>query len=304
MVTLERRPELYVRSDSEADLRLDRTDIRFHSLNGDKVRIELTIHNEAENRSRPTLIRLESAPLGAFVPWKPLAQLLVPALEPGATHELTTEVARPRPVPLGDFNRVPPRRVLAALSSPDQPSGNAGTRGFLELCFRFRTNNRSSKSDSSVATLAPDLWDLLCHSQPHWAGNLNVFVGTRAIERHLAKALRVYPGRTNLAMFVVGSPGRHDGFAFELVGLDSDWKAALYDMTNCESLLDNSDAPIEERKWVESYGSLAGLLAIRPPMHSPAGCLEVRVTRKSDEKQAVVEFDLDPDAQGAGCYSV
>jgi hypothetical protein len=38
----------------------------------------------------------------------------------------------------------------------------------------------------------------------------------RAVERHLAQALRIYPGKTNAAMFFVGN--RKDGYRFDLTG--------------------------------------------------------------------------------------
>jgi hypothetical protein len=154
-------------------------------------------------------------------------------------------------------------------------------------------------------SLAPDLWDLAGRSQPYWAGNINVFVGIHAVERHLERALRVYPGRFNLAMFLVGCPGRREPYAFELMGLAPDWKAGLYDMTNRTSLLVNpSDVPIEETQWVESNGGLIVMLATHPPIHCQTGNLEVHVTRRSCRKTAIVEFDLDPGAQGTGCYFV
>jgi hypothetical protein len=155
------------------------------------------------------------------------------------------------------------------------------------------------------ASLAPDLWDWVGRGQTHWAGNINVFVGQQRVERHLARALRVYPGRTNLAMFVVGNPQRRDAFAFELAGLNPDWKAALYDVTNGRSLLaDESDAAIKDQQWVESHGSLMVMLATQPPADCSTGNLEVHVTRRGCQQPAIVEFNLDPTAQGAGCYFV
>jgi hypothetical protein len=104
---------------------------------------------------------------------------------------------------------------------------------------------------------------------------------------------------------VVGEPGRHDAYTFELVGLTADWKATLFDMTNHRSLrADPSDAPIEEREWVESNGTLLVVLATEPPAGCRTGNLEVQVTRRSSQKTAIVEFNLDPAAQGAGCYFV
>lgn len=306
MIVMEKSPELDVRSPYEAELRVERTEIAFHDLPGDRVRVQVTVHNDGAQRSPPTSMRLESAPLGAFVPWQPLTQLLVPALEPGESRDLSTEVMRPRPAPLGDFDGVPPRRLLTAVNSPDQ-APRSGTRvfGMLALLRRGQTGGPSGRDLAGRASLEPDLWDLLGRGQPHWAGNINVFVGIHPVERHLARALRIYPGRTNLAMFLVGSPGRRDAFAFELVGLTADWKAALHDVTNCRSLLvDPANAPIEETRWVESNGGLMVMLATHPPAGCTTGNVEVHVTRQASRKKAIVEFDLDPAAQGTGCYSV
>ena len=74
-------------------------------------------HNAGAHRSPPTSLRLESAPLGAFVPWQPLTRMLVPPLEAGESRELSTEVVRSRPASLGDFKRVPPKRLFAAANS-------------------------------------------------------------------------------------------------------------------------------------------------------------------------------------------
>jgi hypothetical protein len=306
MMVIEKAPELSVRSGQKAELRVERTAISFHDLAGGRVRVQVTVHNAGAHRSPPTVMRLQSAPLGAFVPWQPLTQVLVPALEPGESRDLSTDVARPHPAPLGDFNRVPPRRLLTAVNSPDQPSTPGG--GFaaaLNLFLRARTGRSSGKDLAGSASLAPDLWDLVGRGQAHWAGNINVFVGHRAVERHRAKALRVYPGRTNLAMFLVGSPGRQDAFAFELVGLPPDWKATLHDVTNQKNLLVGpSHMPIAETHWVESDGGLMVILATRPPAGCQTGNVEVHVTRQTPRKTAIVEFNLDPTAQGAGCYFV
>src|SRR5881396_173882 len=141
MIVMEKRQEPNVRSGYEAELRAERTGISFHDLAGDRVRIEVTVHNAGAHRSPRTPMRLESAPLGAFVPWQPLTQLLVPALEPGESRELITDVARSRVTPLGDFNRVPPKRLLTAVNSPDQPSPQPGTGlgAILNLLRRGQT---------------------------------------------------------------------------------------------------------------------------------------------------------------------
>jgi hypothetical protein len=304
---MEQRPELDVLSVLEAELRVERTDISFHDLPGDRVRICVRIQNEGGRRSRPTVMRLESAPLGAFVPWQPLVRLAVPSLEPGESRELSIDVERPHPAPLGSFDRIPPRRLLTAVSAPDDSSPpNRRLGGIMNLLRRGRTD-QSAVTGAAVKRgfLAPDLMELLGRGQPHWAGNINVFVGNRAVERHLARALRVYPGRPNMAMFIVGGMGKPDAYAFDVVGLTPEWKAVLHNVTNSSTLVINSsDKPMQETQWVEAAGSLMVILATHPPAGCEEGKVEVHVTRRSCQKTAIVEFDLDPAAQGTGCYSV
>jgi len=306
MVVIEKTSEVDIRSGYEPELHVERTEISFRDLVGGRVRIQVAVHNAGVHRSPPTTMRLESAPLGAFVPWQPLTQLVVPALEPGESRDLSVDVARPRPVPLGDFDRVPPKRLLTAVNSPDQPAPSPlGISAMLDLLRRGQAARPSGGDVSETPSLAPDLWDLLGRRQAHWAGNINVFVGSHPVERHFARALRVYPGLTNLAVFEVGSPGRPDAFSFELVGLSPDWKATLYNVTGNRNLLvDPSDVPIEDSRWVESIAGLLMMLAVQPPADCSTGNVEVHVTRRVPQKTAIVEFNLDPSAQGAGCYSL
>jgi hypothetical protein len=311
MFVMEREPEVnVVYSELESELSVERTDINFHDVPGDKVRIQVTVRNNGSGRSRPTPMRLESAPLGAFVSWTPLARLQVPGLEPGESRTLSIDVARPRPTPLGDFNRVPPKKLLTAVNAPgdapEQPAAQAGTRvaAMLNLLFR-RRNGFANRALTGRTSLAPDLWDMVGRGQPHWAGNINVFIGREPVERHMAQALRIYPGRTNMAMFLVGDRGKWDAFAFELVGLKPEWKAALYDATTNKTLVTNpADIPIAEMQWVESNTGLMVMLATQPPADCKTGSLEVHVTRRSCGKTAVVEFSMDSAAKGPGCYFV
>jgi hypothetical protein len=316
MIAIEDRPRLnihpaYETEFGEAELSVERTDILFHDVAGDKVRIQLTVRNIGTNSSRPTPMRLESAPLGAFVPWRPLARLVVPALEPGESRELSIEVERPRPVALGDFDRVPPKRLLTAVNAPDEsedearPQPGAGIATAMLNLMRRRQRGRSSASDlANRKSLAPDLWDLVNRGQPHWAGNINVFIGRKSVERHRAEALRIYPGRTNMAMFMVGGFKR-DAYAFELAGLNRDWKTSLYEGTSRKDLtVSPSDAPIEETHWVESNGGMMVMLATQPPADCETGNLEVHIRQRSSGKTAIVEFSLDATAKGPGCYVV
>lgn len=290
----------------EQDLHLERTDIWFYDVGPERVGINVTLRNLGAEPSRPTTLMLQAAPLGAFVSWEPLVALAVPALRPGETVDLSTEAARPKPAPLGDFADVPPRRVLAAVGPDDQPSRTAGRRSGLfrnwALVRRLRraAGGQSAKSPS----LPPDPLDLVGRRNPHWAGNLNVFIGRKSVERHLARALRIYPGRTNLAMFFVGSGP--DAYAFDLRGDGAAWEAALYDRTFGPSLLVNhrTDARIRPSEWVQTHGRQLMILAVCPPDDCQRGTLEVHVTQQSTGKTAVVEFSLDPEAAGPGCYVV
>ncbi|MGA2244304.1 MAG: hypothetical protein ABSH48_04820 [Verrucomicrobiota bacterium] len=308
MIVLEQKPDLEIRSEGEADLVVEPADISFHDLAAGSVMIRVKIHNEGDGRSRPTFLRLESAPLGAFVPWRPLAVLPVPALEPGESLELSREVPRLRPPALGSFDRLPPTTLLTAVNAaPDEPSRPAtGLTTMLDLLRgrdAARPNNKSAAGTEPA--LAPDLWDLVGREQPHWAGNINVFIGARAVERHLARALRIYPGRPNLAVFLVGERGLRDAYAFDVSGLAPEWQAVLYDATNARTLAAGSvGTPVPETQWVEGAGALMMMLAVRPPAGCAQGRVAVQVRRRSDEKTAVVEFDLDPAAQGAGCYAM
>lgn len=308
MTALEKAAELTVLSKSNAGLVVDPLEITFEDLTRDTVMIRVKIRNEGGHRSKPTSIRLESAPFGAFVPWQPFAVLPVPVLEPGESRELSVAATRPHPISLGNFDGVPPNSVLTALNaSPDEPSRQPGT-GFAALLNLVRGRRTSRPVGTPTVAqgtiLPPDLWELFGREQPHWAGNINVFVGDRAVERHVAKALRIYSGRTNLAMFVVGGAGKRDGYAFDLLGLDPDWKAALHDVTSAKTLVvRSSDQPVQKRQWVETIaGVMLIMLAVRPPVICEDGKVRVLVTRRSCRKTAVVEFNLDPTAQGAGCY--
>jgi hypothetical protein len=139
---------------------------------------------------------------------------------------------------------------------------------------------------------------------PHWAGNLNVFIGPQAVERHLAQALRVYPGRTNLAIFVVGTD--RDAYSFHLAGGGATWGARLFDMTPQASLhLDLCKvSPLAEDRWIEMDGRRMLMLALVPPLDCERGTAEVHVEQRSSGRTAVVEFSLDPTAAGPGCYVV
>jgi hypothetical protein len=296
MTALLHSPQL----DLRPALHVERTDIAFANINPERVGIEVTVWNRGDGCSEPTLAVLQAAPLGAFVPWQPLAVLPVPAIKPGEAHVLRSEAVHIHPAPLGDPDGLSPRQLLTALDmGDDRPRPNANPAAALLGGVR-----RQLLARRAVPTMPPDLLELMGRGNPHWAGNLNVFIGNTAVERHLAQALRVYPGRTNLAMFVVGT-GR-DAYAFHLAGAGATWEARLFDMTGQASLhLDpRKVSPLDQDRWVEMDGHRMLMLALLPPARCERGTVEVHVEQRSSGRTAVVEFSLDPAAAGPGCYVV
>jgi hypothetical protein len=309
--SLERYQSLFKTPDLSGNvaLRVERQDITFHSPSPDRVAIAVAVTNVSGERTPPAAAVLSAAPFGAFVPWRPLAVVPVPSLSSGQTTTLLLDAVRPAVRPLGPPDRVPPRQLLVALGSEDQPArGNRRQSRLFDLARMFGRPG-ADRADGSApwpaGGLPADLMELLGKGSVHWAGNLNIFLGGKPVERHMAQALRVYPGRVNMAMFIVGARG-HDEYSFHLEGSGRDWDAALYDMTDRSSfMLDRGkDRPVEEGRWVSVVGARAMALAICPPKDSDAGSVEVHVRQRSSGASAVVEFSLDPRAAGPGCYTL
>jgi hypothetical protein len=285
---------------SRATLSFERQDINFYSPRPDQVVVSVALRNERSVPTGPTSVRFETAPLGAFVRWQPLAYALVPAIAGGQTHLVRFVIPRSRNAPLGRHpGGIPPARLLTALGMGEPPRRGPRLVGV--------SDGDSETMAFQTGALPADPFELLGHANPHWAGNLNVFVGERAVERHLAQGLRVYQGRVNTAFFMVGS-GR-DAYAFELAGAGAHWDAALYHTLARGTLgqlmlhLDEIDR-VDDREWVEIERQAFLLLAVRPPNGCGLGSLEVHVTQRSTGRTALVEFSLDPGFAGPGCFVV
>jgi hypothetical protein len=149
--------------------------------------------------------------------------------------------------------------------------------------------------------VAADPFALLGRQGHHWAGNIDVLMRGKEVERHMARALRVYPGKTNAAMFFVGD--RADGYRFEMSGDVEDWQAELVDMTGSPSLRPGKAEAVPTGEFREFRRGTFYLL-MRPPKGAERGAVSIHVTRQTDGKEAVVEFSLDSRAAGAGCYKV
>jgi hypothetical protein len=281
---------------------VSRTDIDFFNVSQDVIAVEIKLTNEGDAPSPPDTLVLRAAPFGAFVPWQPLISLPLPVIAPGSVRYVRSRAIVSKAAALGSPDRVPPRRLLTALGLADDPPDERASESLAKPPAQAPA---AVLPRHSPATMPAGLMDLLMQETPHWAGNINVMVGRSDVERHQAKALRVYPGRLNMAWFVVGAFGP-DAYAFRLHGLGTDWNAQLFDMTSRETLVAIADdnSAIAPDEWIATKGSRTILLALRVPRKCAAGNVEVHVTQRSTGRNAVVEFSLDPRASGRGCYAV
>jgi hypothetical protein len=261
-------------------LEVEREGIVFRTVRPGFVLVEVTFRNAGPHRTGPTLGILRTAPLGAFVPWQPVNVVQVPSLEPGESVTVTGEYRYATPQPLGSIDRIPPERVLTALGlgEPDRDPRPA------------------------TPVLAADMLQMLQQGGVHWAGNLNLFFPGADVERHVAQALRVYPGRVNLAMFIVGDTA--DVYQFRLTGDADAWNARLFDARFGRPIVEGLRTPeVPEDEWHQPASGLV-LLSVEPPPEAEAGAVNVHVVQRSSGREAVVEFTMDSRAAGPGCYKL
>lgn len=293
-------------ADTFPPLQVERNDISFYNVSKTLLRIAVTVRNRSSRPSQATEMTIQAAPFGAFVPWSPLTTMPVPVLAPGAQVDLQTDIPFSPTRPLGDFARVPPSRLLTAISPDDESRRQSGSETDAQSSpglLRRRPSNAPLQL-IRPSLLPPDLLRLVGLGSMHWAGNLNVFVGGKAVERHTAMSLRVHPGRVNAAMFVVGS-GR-DAYRFELSGAGTAWDPRLFDMTDLASLQSDciGQEPVPDEEWLTVDSRRMMFLVISPPHDCRQGELAVHVTQRSSGRTAVVEFGFDPAAEGPGCYTL
>jgi len=260
-----------------AGLFVRRKDIHFQTESDGTVGIEITVRNEADDESAETRARIFAAPLGAFVSWRPVGEVPVPPIPAGGRVTVRVRAHVSRPPVVGRLQDVTPGRLLTASDLID--------RGFQR------------------GPLPADPLQVLEHGSVHWAGNLNVFVNRTPVERHRAMALRIHPGRTNLALFFVGSGP--DSYSFQLRGEGTAWGPTLHDVVRVSWWRRMKlGRPLPTGEWVAIRSVQRVLLAVRPPVGCGRGSLDVLVRQRSTGRSALVEFCLDEAAEGPGCYTV
>lgn len=306
---------------ASAILRVERTDIHFFNVAPSRVGIEIAVHNDGDAPSRPTTMRIEVAALGAFLPWRPLAVRSVPAIPAGGQMRVAFEAERVAVQPLGSFERVPPERLATAAAAGEMPGEparglwatlsytalRAQSRAKAAELFRRRAERQRELEATSRAraSLAFDLLELLGRGGTHWAGNLNVFLGRqRRVERHRAPALRIHPGKRNLAVFCLGTGP--DAYNFEFAGEGGHWPTRLFLARGLlpRALSTGRSTELVHGRWHEFAGTTSVFVEIQPPGSAERGALEVHVRQRSSGESAVVEFDLDARAARPGCYTL
>ena len=143
----------------------------------------------------------------------------------------------------------------------------------------------------------------------HWIGNINVLIGDADVERHMAQALRIYPGFANRCVFFLGDK-TGESYSFELKGPGAEWVTKLSRLEEPWGFRCFSGGyagpwqQIQPGDWlgVEPNGQIG--VEISPPEDATEGGLSIEVCRKSDKRGAVVEFDFSESAAGTGCYTV
>jgi hypothetical protein len=277
---------------SSAGLRAHRTDISFQNITPDLLRVDVRVTNDGSLWSPATEVEVQSAALGAFLTWHPLMTLTVPALAPHTSMVVSGSAWVPQADP-----ETAPKKIWSMPPHLLQEYAETVAREAREEAEREA--RRLLRRPAPV--VAADAFALAGRHGAHWAGNIDILMRGKEAERHMAQALRVYPGMTNAAMFFVGD--RQDGYKFELSGDVEEWQPELIEMTNRPSLRPGTAPSIPNGEFRE-FNRGTFYLLLHPPKGAERGDVSVHVTRQSDGKEAIVEFSLDSKAAGAGCYTL
>jgi hypothetical protein len=258
-----------------------REDIHFRNVAEGRVRITVTVHNRGGAWSQATTMRVEAAPLGAFIPMRPLTTLQVPAIPPLRCVNVSTEVDE-TPVRPPDDTQPAPRAVPAASDTDmDADESRAARREFL---LGRRALRHVAENNTGNARLPENITKMGGWGGLHWAGNLGVFIDDCDVARHKATQLRIVPTAHNRVWFLVGnhqrdryriSVCREPGWEYELMGFAED-------------------------EWM-AVDQAFGMLSVTPPVDARHGSFSIYVEQASTGKTSIVEYGFDADAAGPGC---
>ena len=209
---------------------------------------------------------------------------------------------------LGDGVSV--REALRQTASTDRLKLNVLNRIRSKVFFDYLEFSRSTAGVSGAfGAEAHRRGDPNLGRSVHWIGNINVLIGEKDVERHMAQAFRIYPGAANRCVFFLGDKA-DESYGFELKGPGAGWVTNLSRLEGpwgCGYFAGGNECPgkqIQPGDWlgVEPGGQIG--VEISPPGDATEGGLSIEVCRKSDKRGAVVEFDFSESAAGTGCYTV
>jgi hypothetical protein len=306
---------------------------------------------------------LQFAAFGAFVPWTPLQLLQVPRIRPGGSTLVSTEVIICEDGTLlaedGGAYSEDRKRYQDALRTiqndeqlktmsvwqvvarkvRNQLAENRVKRLRAQRETARKAQERASENrglwlgDTSLAEFE-ELFDLEPADRPradlhqgrsvYWIGNINVLMGGIDVERHEARAFRIYPGKINRSWFFLGGPPRCST-SFEILGAGEGWSTRLYETKpdSSWSFRDHADLRrfcqglemetypgemIEPGKWARLGVCPMIAVEICPPPDATSSALAIQVLQRSpcgeEVRKAVVEFDFSESAVGPGCHTV
>lgn len=174
-----------------------RESISWRTVSPGIVEIVVDLENPESEPTTPGDLVIETADLGAFVPFRPMTRIALGSLEPGERRRATARVAR--------MQLAAPPPVLQNMASF---LAQLATMQHLEL--------------------EPEVLDLLARSQ--WAGNLNVYFDRRpdhAVEVHRAFDLQVKATQPVAVMVDLPMDGTLYGIEIRLS--DPAWRAQVAD---------------------------------------------------------------------------
>jgi len=157
---------------------------------GKPLKIEFLVENRGTEPSTPRPVRIDVAPFGAFVPWRPLTRLDLPGIPPGG------------------------RVVMTATAGDDELPQTT------DLLGRGRADLRRPRYSTMFSTLLSAMRVLQRRStalkDAHYVGNLDVHVrGCEPVERHVQEAVGLQAGTENWSMFMIGD-GSDDRYTLRL----------------------------------------------------------------------------------------
>jgi hypothetical protein len=217
--------------------------------------IEILVENLGTEPSEPRPVRIDVAPFGAFVAWRPLTKVMLPGIPPGGRVVLTATGDDELPRSAYEQKR-PGRlamlaRVARLLLSPTPTA--AAARGFV----------RALQRESNLEPVK-------------FVGNLDVHVWECSpVERHMQVASGLQAGAENWSHFAIGD-GREDSYTLRLEA-ERDWQVDF-----------------KPGSWGRPMHGTHHHVFVRlvPPAHAERGRVAIWVRRASTGLEVPVEFEL------------